>query len=99
MKLSDTPEKKKEEDFVPWCTKEGCKARRQGIKQESKKRQFGYALLFAVSSLLCFGIGGTQATHALNAQKINADYTHPNVTNAYDSCIYPEFIPDPEISE
>ena len=70
------------------------KKRQKGMKEkEPKARKYCYFILFAVSTLLCIIFGALHANRSINAEKMNK--ISPKL---YDTCSYPRYIRDPELT-
>ena len=94
-----------------WCEWKGLKARSKGMKKlESKSRKMLYCVLFATSFVIYIVIGGLYAERSINAITISGEFRDMKPTGkfqemmpvgviAYDTCSFPMFIMDPEISE
>ncbi len=60
---------------------------------ESKFRKISITVFYGLAALGFLIIGSLHASRAMNAGRINEEFTDPVVTNAYDACAYPAYIP------
>lgn len=91
-----------------WCSKNGIKAREEGMKKHEKKsRKAGYCFLFAASCMVFLIIGAIHASRSSNAIAISVDYADSQIPDggkieegvpAYDLCQIPAYIKDPDLS-
>ena len=82
-----------------WCTRKGHRAHQKGIRKlESTKRKCLHLLVFLICAVVYSCVGYIYYWRSANAFKIESELPTEGFVWAYDSCMVPTNIPDPEVS-